>query len=142
MKVRVKAKTYSELIRKLDEALNEDVSEVYVNLRPTKEVVVKILERSPNVRKITCPPSLYPKVSQKVIMALNQLGGVELLPESYPTGGRPKKYDEKTIKQVVELARKGVPMKEISRKLGIPLRTVYYLANLYTTSYSSFRGGE
>lgn len=138
MKVRVKAKTYSELIRKLDEALNEDVSEVYVNLRPTKEVVVKILERSPNVRKITCPPSLYPKVSQKVIMALNQLG-VELLPESYPRG-RPKKYDEKTIKQVVEMAGKGMPMKEISRKLGIPLRTVYYLANLYTTSYSSFRG--
>ncbi|AMQ17871.1 DUF1699 family protein [Thermococcus peptonophilus] len=138
MKVRVKAKTYSELIRKLDEALNEDVSEVYVNLRPTKEVIVKILERSPNVRKITCPPSLYPKVSQKVIIALNQLG-VELLPESYPRG-RPKKYDEKTVKQVVEMARKGVPMKEISRKLGIPLRTAYYLANLYASSHTSFRG--
>ncbi|MBP1910841.1 DUF1699 family protein [Thermococcus stetteri] len=138
MKVRVKAKTYPDLLRKLEEALDEEVTEVYVNLRPTKEVVVKILEHSPNVRKITCPPSLYPKVSQKVIMALNQLG-VELLPESYPRG-RPKKYDEKTVKQVVEMARKGMPMKEISRKLGIPLRTVYYLANLYSSSHTSFRG--
>lgn len=31
MKVRVKVKIYLEFIRKLDEVLNEDVSEVYVN---------------------------------------------------------------------------------------------------------------
>jgi hypothetical protein len=128
MKVRVKAKTYPDLLRKLEEALDERVTEVYVNLRPTKEVVVKILENSPNVRRITCPPSLYPKVSRKVISALAQIG-VELLPESFPRG-RPRKYDERTMRQVVEMARRGVPMKEISERLGIPLRTVYYLANL------------
>jgi len=124
MKVRVSAKTYDELLRKLS-SLNEDVTEVYVSLRPTKEVVVKILENAPNVRKISCPPSLYPKVSKKVIYALKQLG-VELVPENRPRG-RPRKYDEKTVKLVRELAEKGVPMREISERLGIPLRTVYYL---------------
>ncbi len=126
MKVRVSAKTYDELLRKLSE-LNEDVTEVYVSLRPTKEVVVKILENAPNVERISCPPSLYPKVSKRVIGALRQLG-VELVPERRPRG-RPRKYDERTVKLVRELAEKGVPMKEISERLGIPLRTVYYLVN-------------
>jgi len=126
MKVRVSAKTYDELLRKLSE-LNEDVTEVYVSLRPTKEVVVKILENAPNVKRISCPPSLYPKVSKRVIYALGQLG-IELVPEKRPRG-RPKKYDEKTVKLVRELAERGVPMKEISSRLGIPLRTVYYMAN-------------
>ena len=124
MKVRVSAKTYDELLRKLSE-LDEDVTEVYVSLRPTKEVVVKILENAPNVKRISCPPSLYPKVSKRVIYALGQLG-IELVPEKRPRG-RPKKYDEKTVKLVRELAERGVPMKEISSRLGIPLRTVYYM---------------
>ena len=126
MKVRVSAKTYDELLRKLS-ALDENVTEVYVSLRPTKEVVVKILENAPNVRRISCPPSLYPKVSKRVIYALNQLG-IELIPEKRPRG-RPRKYDEKTVKLVQEMAEKGVPMKEISERLGIPLRTVYYMVN-------------
>ena len=124
MKVRVSAKTYDELLRKLSE-LDEDVTEVYVSLRPTKEGVVKILENAPNVKRISCPPSLYPKVSKRVIYALGQLG-IELVPEERPRG-RPRKYDEKTVKLVRELARKGVPMREISERLGIPLRTVYYM---------------
>ncbi|WP_456420554.1 DUF1699 family protein [Thermococcus sp.] len=128
MKVRVSAKTYDELLRKLSN-LDEKVTEVYVSLRPTKEVVVKILENAPNVKKISCPPSLYPKVSKRVIYALSQLG-IELVPESYPRG-RPRKYDEKTVKLVRELAEKGVPMREISARLGIPLRTVYYIVRDY-----------
>ncbi|AIU70735.1 DNA-binding protein [Thermococcus eurythermalis] len=126
MKVRVSARTYDELLWKLS-SLGEDVTEVYVSLRPTKEVVVKILENAPNVKRISCPPSLYPKVSKRVIYALGQLG-IELVPEKRPRG-RPRKYDEKTVKLVRELAKKGVPMREISERLGIPLRTVYYMAS-------------
>ena len=128
MKVKVSAKTYDELLRKLSN-LDENVTEVYVSLRPTKEVVVKILENAPNVKRISCPPSLYPKVSKRVIYALGQLG-IELVPERYPRG-RPRKYDEETIKLVRELAEKGVPMREISARLGIPLRTVYYIVREY-----------
>ncbi|WP_456367887.1 DUF1699 family protein [Thermococcus sp.] len=132
MKVRVKAKTYPELLKKLEEILDEDVTEVYVNLRPTKEVVVKILEKSPNVKKITCPPSLYPKVSKKVIFALSQLG-IDLVPEKFPRG-RPKKYDETTVEKILEMIGEGIPIREISNRLGIPLRTVYYLANIGANS--------
>ena len=125
MRVEIKARNNEELIRKLNERLNEDVTEVYINLRPTKEILVRILERAPNVRKISCPPSLYPKVSKKVTAALAQMG-IELVPEGYPRG-RPRKYDEKTVGKVRELLQKGVPAKEISSRMGIPLRTVYYM---------------
>jgi hypothetical protein len=125
MRVEVSARTYDELLRKLEELLNDEVSEVYVNLRPTKEVVVRILENAPNVERISCPPSLYPKVSKKVISALKQLG-VEIVPEKKPRG-RPRKYDGETVKRMRELAARGVSPMEISKRLGIPLRTVYYL---------------
>ncbi|ANF23450.1 DUF1699 family protein [Thermococcus piezophilus] len=125
MRVEIKAKNNAELIRKLNESLNEEVTEVYINLRPTKEILVRILERAPNVRKISCPPSLYPKVSKKAINALAQMG-IELVPGGYPRG-RPRKYDERTIREVYDLIRKGVTPKEISSRMGIPLRTVYYL---------------
>jgi len=125
MRVEVKARNNEELIRKLERVLSDDVTEVYVNLRPTKEILVRILERAPNVRKISCPPSLYPKVSKKIIAALAQMG-IDLVPEGYPRG-RPRKYDEKTVRQVRELLMRGVPAKEISSRMGIPLRTVYYM---------------
>ncbi|NJE01423.1 DUF1699 family protein [Thermococcus sp. JdF3] len=125
MRVEIKARNNAELIAKLGESLNEDVTEVYINLRPTKEILVRILERAPNVRKISCPPSLYPKVSKRVIAALAQMG-IELVPEGYPRG-RPRKYNERTIREVQNLLMKGVPAKEISTRMGIPLRTVYYM---------------
>ncbi len=125
MRVEVKARDNSELIRKLQKMLGPEVTEVYINLRPTKEIVVRILESAPNVRRISCPPSLYPKVSKKIINALEQLG-IELVPEKR-LRGRPKKYDEKTVKLVREMAGMGIPMREISERLGIPLRTVYYM---------------
>ncbi|WP_010478698.1 DUF1699 family protein [Thermococcus zilligii] len=125
MRVEVKAKNNGELLRKLDKSLNENVTEVYINLRPTKEIVVHILERAPGVRRISCPPSLYPKVSRRIISALSQLG-VELVPEGHPRG-RPRKYSGETVKTVLEMFSSGKEPREISRSLGIPLRTVYHL---------------
>ncbi len=125
MRVEVKAKNNTELLRKLDRALTEDVTEIYINLRPTKEILVHILERAPNVRRISCPPSLYPKVSKKIIHALSQMG-IQLVPEGYPRG-RPRKYDEETVRAVIRLIEQGIPPKDISSRMGIPLRTVYYM---------------
>ena len=125
MRVEVKAKNNAELLKKLDSALNGNVTEVYINLRPTKEILVWILERAPNVRTISCPPSLYPKVSKRIIHALSQMG-IQLLPEGYPRG-RPRKYGEETVRWLRSLAKSGVPPKEISRRTRIPLRTVYYI---------------
>ena len=131
MKVKIRAKNNAELIRKLEDELNGDVTEVYVSLRPTKEIVVKILELAPNVKKISCPPSVYPKVSRRVVSALREIG-VELVAEGYPRG-RPKKYDAETVHSVIEMARRGVSLRKISERTGIPLRTVYYMVERFNS---------
>jgi len=127
MKVEIKARNNEELLRKIEERLNKDVTEVYINLRPTKIILVKILEKAPNVKTIGCPPSLYPKVSKKIIKALDQMG-IKLVPMNHARG-RPKKYDPSTLKLIEELVKKGKRPREISEELNIPLRTVYYLIN-------------
>lgn len=127
VRVEITARNNEELLRKIDELLNENVREVYINLRPTKEILVRILENAPNVKLIGCPPSLYPKVSKRVIRALRQMG-IEVVPIK-KSRGRPRKYDEAVLLRIRELMTQGKSPKEISRELGIPLRTVYYMLN-------------
>ncbi|ALM74670.1 DUF1699 family protein [Thermococcus barophilus] len=127
MRVEITARNNEELLRKIDELLNENVREVYINLRPTKEILVRILENAPNVKLIGCPPSLYPKVSKRAIRALRQMG-IEVVPIK-KSRGRPRKYDEAVLLRIRELMTQGKSPKEISRELGIPLRTVYYMLN-------------
>ncbi|MFA4700750.1 DUF1699 family protein [Pyrococcus kukulkanii] len=129
MRVEITARNVRELLRKIDESLNEDVTEVYINLRPTKEVVVRILENAPNVKVIGCPPSLYPKVSKKVINALEKMG-IRVVPIARGRG-RPRKYSEKTVSLIREMLHRGKSPREISRSLGIPIRTLYYLISIY-----------
>jgi len=125
--IELKARNNEELLRRIDEELRPGVVEVYVNLRPTKEIVVRILKRAPTVKVIGCPPSLYPKVSKKVISALDRVG-IKLIPIKHPRG-RPKKYDDGIKGRVEEMIRRGKSLKEISEELGIPLRTLYYMVN-------------
>jgi len=127
VRVEIKARNNEELLKKIDEMVNEDVKEVYINLRPTKEILVRILENAPNVRVIGCPPSLYPKVSKRVIKALRQMG-IDIVPIKR-SRGRPRKYDKTVLLQIRELMKKGKTPKEISNELGIPLRTLYYIIN-------------
>ncbi|AFK23024.1 DUF1699 family protein [Pyrococcus sp. ST04] len=128
MRVEITARNMRELLKKIDDTLNEDVTEVYINLRPTKEVIVRILDNAPNVKVIGCPPSLYPKVSKKVINVLEQMG-IKVIPISKGRG-RPRKYSQKTIEQINEMLKKGKRPREISKALGIPLRTLYYLISM------------
>jgi len=127
VRVEIKARNNEELLKKIDEMVNEDVKEVYINLRPTKEILVRILENAPNVRVIGCPPSLYPKVSKRVIKALRQMG-IDIVPIKR-SRGRPRKYDKTVLLQIRELLKKGKTPKEISKELRIPLRTLYYMIN-------------
>jgi len=125
MRVEIKGRNVRELLKRIDEVLNEDVTEVYINLRPTKEIIVRILENSPNVKVIGCPPSLYPKVSKKVMRALEQMG-IKIIPVEKGRG-RPKKYSTRTLEVINEMLRSGKTPREISKTLGIPIRTLYYL---------------
>ena len=85
---------------------------------------MELLDKHPDVKKIKCPNSLYVRTSKKYLDALSELG-IEV--EPVMKRGRPKKYGEKEALKIHEMLVNGSSPKEISQKLDIPLKTVYYL---------------
>ncbi len=113
-----------EDLGKLDEAPVE-TEEVYVGRRLSSKLVVLLLSKFPNLKRIYLPRSLYERTSERLREALRRVG-VELVPTNRKPG-RPPKYSEETLKLVVEKYKSGEKVPEISRDLGIPVRTVYYI---------------
>lgn len=85
---------------------------------------MEILEANPDLKKITCPPSIYARISPKYLQALNELGVTVV---SVEKKGRPKKYNKEKVEKIQYLLKSGQSPKEISESLQIPLKTVYYL---------------
>lgn len=109
-------------------SLDRKETEIYVSLRPTMEIVHRIIEQCPSARVIICPQSLYLQVSKKVFKYL-QSKNVEIKSGDIRVG-RPMKHDAEVIKQVINQRAAGKPAKQIARDFDVPLRTVYfYLKN-------------
>jgi len=85
---------------------------------------MELLDQHPDLKKISCPPSLYSRISPKYLEALNELGVTVV---SIEKKGRPKKYDKKDAHKIQYLLKSGITPREISERLDIPLKTVYYL---------------
>lgn len=98
--------------------------EIYVSEPLSSRKIMEILEKHPNLKKIKCPPSIFKRTSSKYVDALSKLG-VEI--EPVVKKGRPKKYGESEIKIIDKMQKEGYSIQEISDKLHIPLKTVYYL---------------
>ncbi|MBI5459824.1 helix-turn-helix domain-containing protein [Methanobacterium sp.] len=98
--------------------------EIYVNKPLSFSRIMELLDQYPDLKKISCPPSLYSRISPKYIQALNELG-VTVVPVEKK--GRPKKYNEKDAENIRHLLKSGNTPKEIAETLNIPLKTVYYL---------------
>lgn len=125
MKV-LKGRNKEELMAKLKELNGEDT--VYINMRPTIDIVNAVINASGSVRSIVCPPSLHAQASLKVRSALEG-AGIELRQGDFRVG-RPKKYDQETVQAILGRKGSGQPAKAIAQEMDIPLRTVYfYLKN-------------
>lgn len=85
---------------------------------------MELLDQYPDLKKINCPPSLYSRTSSKYLEALDELG-IAVVPVEKK--GRPKKYKDEEAKKVQELLKSGQTPTEISKNLGMALKTVYYL---------------
>ncbi len=125
MKV-VRASNKEELLEKI-ERLEEGHDELYISLRPTQEIVERIVEQTDAIEKIKCPKSLYFQVGKKVNDKL-QKHGIELEPGEY-SPGRPRKYSEEEIERILELREKGCSVQDISEDMDVPVRTIYYYLN-------------
>ncbi|MDP3033806.1 MAG: helix-turn-helix domain-containing protein [Methanobacteriaceae archaeon] len=100
------------------------LEKVHINQPLTSRKIMEVLEKYPDLKKITCPISLYKRTSPKYLDALKELG-IEVEPLS--SRGRPNKYDEKKVFEIKSLLKDGKTPKEISKQMKIPLKSVYYL---------------
>ncbi|MCD6522279.1 MAG: DUF1699 family protein [Candidatus Diapherotrites archaeon] len=119
----IQTSSKQELLRAIEE-LDENITEVYINARPSMDIVMNIMENAPNIQAIYCPPSLLKQTSTKVFSVLEEKG-VKLAHKDVKVG-RPKKYSNETVREIIERRRNGQPVKDISKEMNIPLRTVYY----------------
>jgi hypothetical protein len=112
------------LIEEVNNKLDDTTMKVHLSVRPTINILASILTAAPNVKTITCPPSLYERTPKKIRTALTK---ININFEAFLlTPGRPRSHPNWKIEKVYELEDKGYSAKEISDELGIPLTTVYY----------------
>ncbi|NPA86384.1 MAG: helix-turn-helix domain-containing protein [Candidatus Diapherotrites archaeon] len=118
----IKVRTREDLARL---RRDEGVEEIYVARRISKGLATTLLSLFPNLKRIHAPRSVIELSSPKVLEALRRVG-VEIV-ETGRRPGRPPKYDEETLKLIVEKYKSGEAVSEISRSTGIPIRTVYHI---------------
>jgi hypothetical protein len=101
--------------------------EIYVKKALSSHVIMEILDKYPDLKKIKTPKSLYSRTSKKYLKALRELG-IEV--EPVIKRGRPKKYGANEVKEIHDMLDDGFNPKEIAEKLNMPLKTVYYLKDV------------
>ena len=113
----------NELMRAIVDLSHED-DEVYINARPSMDIVMNIMGNAPNIQAIYCPPSLLKQTSTKVFSVLEDKG-VKLAHKDVKVGW-PKKYMDPVVKDIFDRRKRCQAVKDIAKEMDIPLRTVYY----------------
>lgn len=115
------------LLNEINDKINDEAHEVHLSVRPTINIIASILTAAPNIKLITCPPSLYERTPKKIKDALAKVNvRFEAL---LLTPGRPRMHADSKIDDIYSLKKKGYSAKKISKDLKIPLTTVYYYLN-------------
>lgn len=112
------------LIDEMERNLGEDTRKVHTTIRPTVIFVTMILSATPNLEEISCPPSLYERVPDKIGKALDKLG-IRFVPRML-SPGRPQTHPKWKVQKIFALEAEGMHVKEICEITGLPLTTVYY----------------
>ena len=103
--------------------MNENIDSIHITKALSSSIIVDLIDKYPNLKCITCPPSVYNRISKVYIDALSQLD-VEVKPK-YNWGAKSKTNGFEF--EVLELSNNGLSAKEIALKLDISLNRVYYL---------------
>jgi hypothetical protein len=100
--------------------------EVHISTALSSKKIVEVIDKYPNLKIITCPKSIYNRVSKKYLEALKNLGIAVKIKYNW---GKSVKYTEKDRISVINLIKEGLFPQDIAKKLNIPVQTIYYLKN-------------
>jgi len=113
----------SEILEELLEKAHPGVRHVHVHVKPSVLLLAEILSAFPQVEKISCPPSWYTRVPERVKKALKAVS-VELAPLRAGSKRSPTKYTKDVLNRILTLRKQGISITTIARELGIPRSTV------------------
>ena len=101
------------------------VTAIYSPMRFNKAIIGEIGVKYPRITTLYMAASLIRQLGPIPLKVAEEYGiSIEV---SRPTAGRPRIHDAHAIYMVMHYHRIGIPSEEISRRTGIPLRTVYYI---------------
>lgn len=100
--------------------------EIHISTTLSSKKIMELIDEYPNLKIITCPKSIYNRISKKYLEVLKKLGITVKIKYNW---GKPLTYGEKDRINVVNLIKEGVSPQNIAKKLDIPVKSVYYLKN-------------
>jgi len=109
-----------ELINSIDD------NTIHISSQLSSKRIIELMDEYPNLKKITCPPSLYNRISKKYLEVLGELG---IIVEVKHNWGTKKKYKDEKKEEVINLIKEGKTPFQIAEKLNLPIKTIYYLKN-------------
>ncbi|WP_407432031.1 hypothetical protein [Methanobrevibacter sp.] len=103
--------------------MDENVTTIHITETLSSIDIMNLLDKYPDLEKITCSPSVYNRLSDNYINALEQLD-IEVTKEYHWGASRkPCDYEDELLK----LASEGYKASEIAEILDITVNRVYYL---------------
>ena len=102
---------------------NPDETVALIKVKPSISLLAYLLSET-KVKKIYFTPGIIKTINPKVLEAIKK---VNVNFQIYTVKrGPPYRMSLTQIKKVMNLVRKGVPVKEACEKIGVPRRTFYY----------------
>ncbi|WP_461462170.1 helix-turn-helix domain-containing protein [Methanobrevibacter sp.] len=106
-----------------------NVWKIHITNALSSKRIIELIDEYPSLKLITCSKSLYDRIPQKYLEALEQLD-IEVKIE-YNPGVKPK-FSNEFIDKVIELKKEGLSPREISQNLDITTKQVYYILEKYS----------
>ena len=101
--------------------------EIHISTQITSKKLIELMDTYHSLKRITCPQSIYNRISPSYIKALEEVGiSVEV---KYNWGK--KKYSKTQINQVIDLFNEGKRSEDIANILEMPVSNVNYIKSKY-----------
>lgn len=101
--------------------------EIHISTQITSQKLIELMDTYHSLKRITCPQSIYNRISPSYIKALEEVGiSVEV---KYNWGK--KKYSKTQINQVIDLFNEGKRSEDIANILEMPVSNVNYIKSKY-----------
>jgi hypothetical protein len=118
---------------------NFSIKEVHITKRLSSKVIVELLDNYPALKRITCPISVYNRISKRYIDVLSDIGVSVDVGYNY---NHPKKYLHDVGLKVVDLIQEGKKPLEVANILDLPVERVYYLRSRFSNPKIKLKTGK